>query len=96
MSIEETISHYYDQLGWCTCGQPWKAVKEIAKFLEGRKAYNDFPDDDLSLCLAYELDRAGFTDHGSSIFGCWLTEDGEKFLWAIKEAEKLGILEYVL
>ena len=45
--------------------------------------------------VAYELDRANFTDHGTSIFGCWLTEDGEYLLWAIKEAENLEILNEI-
>ena len=30
--------------------------------------------------LAYVLDSYGFTTHGGGIGGCWLTEDGERFL----------------
>ena len=30
--------------------------------------------------LAYVLDDYGFTEHGSGIGGCWLTEDGERLL----------------
>lgn len=30
--------------------------------------------------MAYILDDRGFTEHGSSIGGCWLTEKGEMFL----------------
>ena len=30
--------------------------------------------------MAYEIDSLGFTDHGSSIGYCWLTERGEMFL----------------
>ena len=55
-----------------------------------------FPDGDdnaLVLCLAYELDRAGFTEHGSSIYSCWLQEDGKYFLWAIQEADRQDELD---
>lgn len=37
-------------------------------------------DNELLLCLAYALDAAGFTEHGSSIGGAWLTREGEMFL----------------
>lgn len=30
--------------------------------------------------LAYILDSYGFTEHGSSVGGCWLTREGEKLL----------------
>ena len=30
--------------------------------------------------MAYILDDRGFTEHGSSIGGCWLTEKGEMYL----------------
>ena len=98
--------YYYEKLGWCGCGLPGDAMRAIAKYLEARsltypesnaKMKENFPpngdDNELVLCLAYELDRAEFTEHGSSIFSCWLTDDGKYFLWAIQEAEKQGILD---
>ncbi len=91
--VREEIKYYYfEKLDWCGCGSPEKALREIAKYLEGRIADQPLPDDPLALCLAYELDRAGFTDHGSNILHCWLTEAGEQFLGAIRQAEQLGIL----
>jgi len=30
--------------------------------------------------LMYTLDDKGFTEHGSGIGGCWITEDGERLL----------------
>ena len=42
-------------------------------------------DDKLLLCLAYTLDAAGFTDHGSSIGGAWLTDEGKMFLWLLEQ-----------
>ena len=98
--------YYFERLRWCGCGMPGEAMRTIEKYLETRKLqYPEsrdklreyFPPDGdanpLVLCLAYEMDRAGFTEHGTSIYGCWLTEDGEYFLWAIKEADKQDVLE---
>jgi len=85
--------YYYDKLGWCGCGNPEVAILEVAKLLESFKTDVNLLKDPLSLCLAYELDRAGFTEHGSSVYGSWLTDDGRYFLWAIREAEKTGELK---
>lgn len=98
--------YYYEKLGWCGCGCPGEAMRAVAKYLEARsleypesdKKMNEFfppsgDDNPLVLCLAYTLDAARFTDHGSSVFGCWLTDDGKYFLWAIKEAEKQNELD---
>jgi len=100
--LDKVIKFYwFEKLGWCGCGTPDDAAKTIFKLLdavkeqelEGRKAklteyfgVGSVYDNDLLLCLSYELDRAGFTDHGSSIGWAWLTEDGEYFRWALKEA----------
>ena len=97
--------YYFEKLGWCGCGCPGEAMRTVAKYLEARsltypdnkerlKEYFQNGDDDpLVLCLAYEMDRAGLTEHGTSIYGCWLTDDGKYFLWAIQEAEKQGELD---
>jgi hypothetical protein len=38
--------------------------------------------------LAYVLDSHDFTEHGGSIGGCWLTEDGERLLKVLDEWHK--------
>ena len=98
--------YYFDKLKWCGCAQPGDAMRCVFKLLnayrqkenreEALKAafgVENVYDSDLLLCLAYTLDAAGFTDHGSSINWCWLTEDGEYFCWAIEKAEKEGELD---
>ena len=98
--------YYFEKLGWCGCGCPEVVMRVIADYLEARslpfpesdKVMKTFfaPDGDenaLVMCLAYTLDEKGFTDHGSSIFSCWLTKDGKYFLWAIREAQKRGELD---
>lgn len=47
-------------------------------------------DNPLVLCLAYTLDNIGFTEHDSSIDSCWLTEEGEMFLWLLNKNEDLN------
>ena len=104
------VKHYhFFVLKWCGCGDPLKADLVVGKFLEMlgeldldkrkeimQKEYGvkSIYDSDLLMCLAYTMDAAGLTEHGSSIGWAWLTEDGENFLWAIREAERKGILEY--
>lgn len=85
--------YYYGKLEWGGCGSPEYALLEVAKLLESFKTGINLLKDPLSLCLAYELDRTGFIEHGSSIYGSWLTDDGRYFLWAIREAEKAGKLK---
>ena len=46
-------------------------------------------DNNLLLCLAYTLDAAELTEHGSSIGGAWLTEEGRMFLWLLEQNEEL-------
>lgn len=99
--------YYYYKLKWCGCGCPEDAMRTVAKYLKAKsykypendKKMKEFfdgkdEDDDLILCLAYTMDAAGFTEHGSSIYSCWLTDDGKYFLWAIEEAIKQDELEF--
>ena len=89
---------YYEMLNWCGCGDPNMAKEVIRDYLEVVKAKFDSNadftgkfgvkyvyDDKLLLCLAYTLDAAGFTDHGSSISGAWLTDEGKMFLWLLEQ-----------
>ena len=100
--------YYYEKLGWCGCGTPADALEAVAEYLQSvtlkeideRNAYykdhygcDRLWNNKLLMCLAYTLDNAGFTDHGSSINWCWLTDDGEYFLWAINQAIKEDCLD---
>lgn len=46
-------------------------------------------DNELLLCLAYTLDAAEFTEHGSGIGGAWIDIEGEMFLWLLNQNEDL-------
>lgn len=95
---------YYKNLNWCGCGDPDSAKIAIRDFLrafhadklekrEGRLlekfGVNNVYENNLLLCLAYTLDAAGLTEHGSSIGSAWLTAEGRMFLWLLEQNEEL-------
>lgn len=43
----------------------------------------------------YMLDQKGLTEHGGTVRGCWLTDEGEKLLASIKEIKALDGDKYV-
>lgn len=47
-------------------------------------------DNELLLCLAYAMDAAGFTEHGSGIGGAWIDTEGKMFLWLLENNEELN------
>lgn len=94
---------YYERLNWCGCGDPDIAKRVIRDYLEVIKDKFDnnvtfenkfgvksVYDNDLLLCLAYTIDAAGFTEHGSSISGAWLTEEGKMFLWLLQQNKDIN------
>lgn len=94
---------YYEKLNWCGCGDPDIAKRVVRDYLEviNNKFDSDVTfekkfgvdlvyDNDLLLCLAYTIDAAGFTEHGSSISGAWLTDEGKMFLWLLQQNKELN------
>lgn len=78
-----------DELGICGCGQPHEVyklihyiMKEISEdgVLTDQTAYYDF--------VIYQLNNMEFLEHGSSIYGSWITKKGEKLIEALNEMEK--------
>lgn len=98
---------YYEKLKWCGCGMPEIAKKVIRDYLEivnndsdkkcdelkKRFGVEYVYDNELLLCLAYALDAAKFTEHGSSVGGAWLADEGKMFLWLLKHNEELDNLD---
>ena len=94
---------YYEKLKWCGCGDPDTAKQIVKNYLTAiknrrmdnseslRKYFNvrSVYDNDLLLCLAYTIDAAEFTEHGTSIGGAWLTDTGEMFLWLLNHNKSL-------
>ena len=72
-------------MDWCSCGTP-----EVID--EAMVAYLDSDDDGIlrsapdaeTMLLAYIADHLGWTAHGGSIHGAWLTDDGREALANLK------------
>lgn len=78
---------YYEKLGWCGCGCPEDAERCVLNLLSEIKVKTaDVYADDLLLCLAYTLDHAGLLEHGTSIGGAWLTEEGKMYLYLLENS----------
>jgi len=73
-----------EYLGFCGCGDPTSAMILIRDILnsikEGGTDQTLFPSDGLYYFMLYWLDDKGFTEHGTSIHGCWLTDLGKEIL----------------
>lgn len=72
------------ELGICGCGCPKEAYEAVHKMLIMYMA----PDytkinDPHELFMAYTLDNLEFLEHGSSIYGAWLTDKGKGLLAAL-------------
>lgn len=87
--VKRVIMKYFSLLEW------WHDERnddmEFHKCYEERKRrcfeafdVNDEYGNPLLLALAYSMDAAGFTEHGSSIGGAWLTNEGEMFLFLLR------------
>lgn len=63
------------------------AYKRKLRNLKERFGVESVYDNELLLCLAYTLDTAGLTEHGSGIGGAWLSKEGEMFLWALNQSD---------
>lgn len=44
----------------------------------------------LLLCLAYTMDAAEFTEHGTGIGGAWLSDRGKIYLWLLNKMKEIG------
>lgn len=80
-----------DELNICGCGNPnmvyrliHVVMKDILKFssvkVDDYVGYYDY--------MIYQLNEQGFLEHGSSIYGSWVTEKGEKLIEALDEMAK--------
>lgn len=78
------------ELNICGCGCPenvYRLIHAVLKeILESRVRVNDevgYYD-----YMIYQLNEQGFLEHGSSIFGSWITEKGKKLIEALDEMAK--------
>lgn len=79
------------ELGGCACGEPERVDDMMLAYLASREP-EGWPkpapvgvSEDAALLLAYLADMLGWTEHGGSVGGAWLTEDGAAALANLRE-----------
>lgn len=104
MNLEELRSFVFNELHFCGCGEPEKAMQYLVNILQALKTrgedWNDENNKKVNELLPeygcepkaaitlYLLDGAGLIEHGSSIGGSWLTSEGHAFL---EDMQRVGI-----
>lgn len=63
------------------------SYSEQAKRMKERFGFEAVYDNELLMCFAYTLDVAEFTEHGTAINACWLTEEGKMFLFLLNRLD---------
>lgn len=102
LNIDNEDSDRYDFLceekwGFCGCGCHKDAVLAVKEMLDwcgediaSRKSPSEFTN--YQKFMLYFLDNKGYTEHGGSVNGSWLEDDGRQVLefinYALKEEEK--------
>jgi hypothetical protein len=90
MNAKQLHDFYFEDLGWCGCGDPTAAFEYLKDALtaidNGAAAKMEFFG--IEMCgiiwtYLYMLDAHGLTEHGFNISGCWLTDKGEDVLKAL-------------
>lgn len=92
----------YEILDWCGCGDVEGSDDAVRYFLTAMNGYDKRADileinfgtksiynNPLLLCLAYTMDAAGFTEHGSGIGGAWLEPRGKIYLWILNKMKEI-------
>lgn len=72
---------------YCACGIPREMINLVAHVMES--IGNHEPDAfwRKHMYIMYDLDRIGFTEHGSSVYGSWLTTLGWAFVVLVKASD---------
>lgn len=94
---------YYEILSFCGCGSPNSVCDLLLDFLECFTGDYDLIDRNLVNKLLsensnhiwhdfmlYFLDSKGITEHGTSIYGSWLTEEGKLYRELLKKRKEYG------
>lgn len=93
----------YEVLGWCGCGDVKGSDDTVRYFLTAMNGWDNRSDileihfgvtsvynNPLLLCLAYTMDAAEFTEHGTGIGGAWLSDRGKIYLWVLNKMKEIG------
>jgi len=98
--IESLLCDYY-KLPWCGCGSievMLKSIRDILKDCDSRESYDNRNlkmdycygkkgefEEGMIYFILYWLDLNKYTEHGGSVGGSWLTEEGYELLKDLNE-----------
>lgn len=78
--------------GLCLCGSDYAGKRGLIRILEGHNSEEWgtrfealFPDEELRTAMLWLVDAAGFSEHGGSVGGAWLSERGRQVLELLRE-----------
>jgi len=81
----------FDEL-LCGCGQPQICWDALYSYLQRTKFYCN-TENPFELFFMYVVDHLKLTEHGTSIYGAWLTQKGKEVLtWLDTNINKAGDL----
>jgi hypothetical protein len=76
----------------CGCGEPTKCWEALYDYLKSTELYHNTTNP-FELFFMYIIYNLGFTEHGTSIYGSWCTQEGEEVLkWLEKNIDKVDNL----
>lgn len=105
VKVRMTSQEFVDltcKLGICGCGNPedsYKAVHELLSLIRERKENPDFTryekwstllDNPYALTVLYMLNALEFLEHGTSVYGSWITSEGHKLIDALDLMAEYG------
>lgn len=91
----------YDRLHFCGCGLPEEALRLVTDLLtlapwhDAGNAVGERigGEDGTRHLVMYLIDGAGLIEHGGSITGSWLTDDGVRFLNAMQTLDTEVVMD---
>lgn len=85
-----TFIKLVDELNICGCGCPENVYRLIHVVMKEICESRVRTDDEIGFYdyMIYQLNEQGFLEHGSSIYGSWVTKKGEKLVEVLDEMAK--------
>ena len=84
---ENIIDDIMRSFGYCVCGPPEAFLSYLRNYLRLVEAKDYAAAKDVWAPYWYFCDEKGFTEHGSSVLGAWLTDKGKEMLKKLDEVE---------
>lgn len=84
---ESTIDDIMASFGYCICGRPEVFLFYLRNYLELVDEKDGAVTKDVWAPYWYFCDEKGFTEHGGSVLGAWITDRGKEMLKKLNEIE---------